>query len=92
MHTMTRTVISAAAIIVVTVTAASRASAQDFRWSKAVPAGRTIQIKGTNGAIRALPSTNGEVRVEATKKAKRSNPEDVQIAVVENSGGVAVCA
>lgn len=88
----TKNAIVSAIVVVVTATAASTASAQDFRWSKAVPAGRTVQIKGTNGDIRALPSNNGEVRVEATKRAKRSNPDDVKIEVIEANGGVAVCA
>lgn len=66
--------------------------ADDFRWSGRVASGRTVEIKGVNGDIRAEPSSGTEVEVVANKHAKRSNPAEVQIKVIEHEGGVTICA
>jgi DUF4097 and DUF4098 domain-containing protein YvlB len=73
--------------------AASPALAQDtWTWRKAVPAGRTIEIKGVNGDIAATAASGSEVEVVAKKSAKKSNPDNVKIQVVEHEGGVTICA
>jgi hypothetical protein len=64
----------------------------EFRWHGAVAAGRTVEIKGISGRIEANPSSGGEVEVVAVKTARRSNPDDVHIEVVQHEGGVTVCA
>jgi hypothetical protein len=72
---------------------ATPAAAQDrWTWRKAIPAGRMIEIKGINGDISATAASGNEVEVVATKSAKRSNPADVKIEVVEHDGGVTICA
>jgi hypothetical protein len=68
------------------------ASQDDFRWSGRIAAGRTIEIKGINGDIRAEASSGSEVEVTATKSGRRSDPKDVEIRVVEHAGGVTICA
>lgn len=65
---------------------------QDFRWSGTVAAGKTIEIKGVNGDIRAGIATGNQVEVTAVKRARRSDPESVEIKVVESSDGVTICA
>ncbi|HEX8921894.1 MAG TPA: DUF4097 family beta strand repeat-containing protein [Pyrinomonadaceae bacterium] len=67
-------------------------SADDFRWSGRLAAGRTIEIKGINGDVRAEASSGNEVEVTATKTGRRSDPKEVEIRVVEHSGGVTICA
>jgi hypothetical protein len=42
--------------------------------------------------VRALASDDGSVRVEATKQARRSDPDSVRIEVVEHDEGVTICA
>lgn len=64
----------------------------EFRWNGRVAAGNTVEIKGINGDIRAEPATGSEVEVVASKHARRSNPGEVQIKVVEHAGGVTICA
>lgn len=64
----------------------------EFRWHEPLAAGRVIEIKGVNGGIEAEPSSGGEVEVVATKRARRSNPDDVRIEVVHNADGVTICA
>lgn len=66
--------------------------ADEFRWNGKVAAGRTVDIKGVNGNIRAEPSSGSDVEVVANKHAKRSNPDEVQIKVIEHEGGVTICA
>lgn len=64
----------------------------EFRWHGAVAAGREIEVKGINGSIEAEASTGSEVEVVAVKSARRSNPDDVRIEVVQHSDGVTICA
>lgn len=64
----------------------------EFRWHGALAAGRTVEIKGVNGRVEANPASGGEVEVVAVKTARRSNPEDVRIEVVQHEGGVTICA
>jgi DUF4097 and DUF4098 domain-containing protein YvlB len=68
------------------------AAAQDFQWHGPVAQGRTIEIKGVNGDIRAEPSGSNEVEVVAVKRATRDNPDSVKIEVVPHAGGVTICA
>ena len=65
---------------------------QDFRWHGPVQQGRSIEVKGVNGDVRAEPSGSNEVEVEAVKTARRDNPADVRIEVVPHAGGVTICA
>ena len=68
------------------------AAQTDFQWRGRVASGQTIEIKGTNGDIRATASSSGEVEVTAARSARRSNPADVRIEVVPHAGGVTICA
>lgn len=68
------------------------ASPDEFRWSGRVAAGRTIEIKGINGDVRAEASQGNEVEVTAMKTGHRSDPKGVEIRVVEHEGGVTICA
>src|SRR6478672_998757 len=72
--------------------AAALQGTQDFRWSGTVAAGKTIEIKGVNGDIRAGIATGNQVEVTAVKHARRSDPESVEIKVVQGSDGVTICA
>ncbi len=70
----------------------SGAAQDEFRWSGRVSTGREIEIKGVNGGIRAEFTGGSEVQVMARKRSRRSDPDDVQIEVIEHGGGVTVCA
>jgi hypothetical protein len=89
---MRKTAIATAAFVAA-LTAPGLLAAQDqFQWSGRVAEGRTIEIKGINGAINAVAGQGAEVRVSATKRARRSDPSEVRMEVVEHSGGVTICA
>jgi DUF4097 and DUF4098 domain-containing protein YvlB len=68
------------------------ARTSEFRWQGRIAAGRTIEIKGVNGAIRATGTSGDQVEVIATRRGRRSDPESVQIKTIEHDGGVTICA
>jgi hypothetical protein len=83
----------ALALVMVSMGTTLPAAAQtDFQWRGTVAQGKTIEIRGVNGAVQALPSDDGSVRVEATRQGRRSNPESVRLEVVEHGDGVTICA
>lgn len=81
--------------MLVLVAAASSAAAQqtaDFRWTGRLAPGGRLEVKGVNGDIRAVAASGNEIVVTAAKRARRSDPEDVKIEVVQFDGGVTICA
>ncbi len=73
------------------VLAGSPLLAQDFQWRGKVAAGKTVEIKGVNGAIDATAGGD-EVEVVATKHSRRSDPSSVRVEVVPSEDGVTICA
>ena len=69
-----------------------RRSADDFQWRGNVRPGGTIEVKGVNGDVTAVPASGPDVEVTAERKARRNNPEDVRLEVVEHADGVTICA
>ncbi len=65
---------------------------RDWSWSGRVERGDFIEIKGVNGEIHAELSSGNEVEVRAELRAKKSDPDDVEMKVVEHSDGVTICA
>jgi hypothetical protein len=72
----------------------SPAAAQDddFHWRGRLEPGQTVEIQGVTGTIRAELAAGAEVEVEAVKRARRSDPDEVEIEVVPHQGGVTICA
>ena len=48
--------------------------------------------KGVNGSITASAGSGDQVEVTAEKKARRSDPDSVEVKVLEHAGGVTICA
>lgn len=63
-----------------------------FNWHGALASGKTLEIRGINGYVHAVPASGGEVVVNALKHGRRSNPADVKIEVVPGPEGVTLCA
>lgn len=88
------------AALLLTATLAAPGAAQDrdtkrddaFTWSGTIPAGKRILIKNLNGGIQVERSTNGRVEVNAQKRWRRGNPEDVRIEQKTVVDDVLVCA
>jgi hypothetical protein len=72
--------------------AAPVAAQADFQWRGVLEQGHSVEVRGVNGSVRAAPSTDGMVRVEATRTARRSDPASVTLEVVRHPGGVTICA
>ncbi len=81
--------------LLLTLACVSGANAQDrdrFHWTGSLSPGQTLEIKGVNGEIRALPADGDEIEVLASKHARRSDPASVHIEVVRGDHGVTICA
>ena len=78
-------------VLAMMIPATGRAQQTDFAWKGRVAQGKTIEIRGVHGDVRAIVSTGPEVEVTAVKRARRSDPEDVEIRVVEHGDGVTIC-
>src|SRR5438552_4857708 len=84
-----RTVLLTTALCVGAVAALT---AQDFNWHGRLAAGKRLEVKGVNGDVRAVLASGAEAVVNARKQARRSDPDDVKIEVVESDEGVTICA
>jgi hypothetical protein len=80
------------AVIAVLVMAVPAAAQESWSWNSRLAAGQTIEIKGVNGAVRATAASGDEVRVTARKTARRNDPAEVRIEVIEHAAGVTICA
>ena len=85
----TRAALVSGALFLVT---AAALAGQDFAWSGAVDRGDAVTIRGVNGEIQVRRASGGEVRVTASKRARRDDPSSVDIQVVEDDQGVLICA
>src|SRR3989441_7522539 len=79
---------AAAALALAPRTAAAQ---REFHWKGTVAPGKAIEIKGVNGDVRASAGS-GDVEVTAVKRARKSDPDEVKIEVVQHEGGVTICA
>jgi hypothetical protein len=80
------------ALATVALAAAPLAAQDDFNWRGRIGSGQTLEIKGINGEIRAVAARGSEARVTANKSARRSDPGEVTIEVIEHRGGITICA
>lgn len=63
-----------------------------WTWRGTVAQGRTLEIRGVMGTIRAEPASGGDVEVTARKHAEDSDINEVRIEVVQHEGDVTICA
>ena len=67
-------------------------TAAPYKWTGRIAAGKTFEVRGINGAIRATASNGSDVELVAIRTGRRNDPESVKIDVVPHAGGVTVCA
>src|SRR5262245_51111747 len=82
--------LAVAALLCVTVVAV--APGQATNWHGRIAAGKRLEVKGVNGDVRAVLASGAEAVVNWRKHARRSDPDDVEIKVVESDDGVTICA
>lgn len=71
------------------------AGAQDsntWNWSGEVGADKWVRVASINGPIAVEPSSDGRLHVSAERRARRGDPSQVRIEVVEHDGNVTICA
>src|SRR5207247_10080541 len=73
------------------VAAAVSLQAQDFNWHGRLAAGKRLEVKGVNGDVRAVLASGAEAVVNARKHARRSDPDEVEIKVVQSQDGITIC-
>ncbi len=92
---MSSTIARAAAAAFLAAALATPLSAQSgdhFHWTGTLRSGQTLEIKGVNGDVSAVPSDGDEVVVDAVKHGRRSDPASVHIEVVPGEDGTTICA
>jgi hypothetical protein len=72
--------------------AGSGLAAEDFQWRGKLAPGKTLEVRGVNGAIDASAAAGDEIEVLAAKRAHRSDPASVRVEVIEHGEGVTICA
>lgn len=65
---------------------------RDFRWTGTLARGKTLEVIGVNGEVRAGPASGSTAEVTATKRGRKSDPKSVEIKVEETANGVTICA
>jgi hypothetical protein len=66
---------------------------QPFRWTGALPAGQSVEIKGVGGSIRVVGVPGDRIEVTATRRRGHAgSPEDVELRVIRHDEGVTICA
>lgn len=81
-------------IALATTAFAAPQSDNDFRWQGRIGAGKTVEVKGVNGVIRAEGSSSDDIEIVAVKRThwRQGDASKVQIKVVEHAEGITVCA
>jgi len=78
--------------VITVLTAPTALTAQDFSWKGRVATGKRLEVKGVNGDITAMLASGNEIEVTAEKRSRRSDPDEVEIRVIEHADGVTICA
>lgn len=84
-----------AALLLAATAVRAQAPAQDanhWSWQGALAPGKTLEIRGVSGSIRAEPATGSQVVVRAEKHGRDDDPATVRIEVVPSDDGVTICA
>ncbi len=63
-----------------------------YRWAGVVKESQWVWIRNTNGPIEVEQSESESLMVFADKSARHSDPDNVEIRVVEHDGTVTLCA
>jgi putative adhesin len=66
-----------------------------FSWNAPVNAGTTVFVRNTNGSVKVMPATDGNVKVTAEARWHRGDPkQDVKFVADhnQNSGNTTICA
>lgn len=80
------------ATVMIAAAAAQQQNGDDFRWTGQIARGKSIEIKGVNGPIKASAASGNQVEVLGHKHGRRSDPASVRFDVIQHDGNVTICA
>jgi len=66
--------------------------AEPFHWTGHLEEGGTLEVHGISGSVHATLASGTRVEVEAVRRGRKDDPEDVKIEVIERGERVIVCA
>jgi len=91
---MTKQLLSLALLVAATSVAGAqeRQSDRSFTWEGTVPNGRWLYVRNLNGAIRVERASGNQIEVEATKRWRRGDPDEVRIEQRKIGDDVIICA
>jgi hypothetical protein len=80
------------AAMTMTAGAQDRRSERAFSWDGSIPEGRWLYVRNLNGAVRVERGAGSRVEVTATKRWRRSDPDDVRIEQKKDGDDIVICA
>jgi len=86
-----RRLISATLLATLVVPAVASAQQGEFRWDRAVAAGKEVSVYNISGNIKVTASTSGKVEVIGIKHGDSRYFDHIRADVQETSSGVVVC-
>ena len=63
-----------------------------FQWDGRMASGQTLEVKGISGNVSAVLASGNTAEVVAEKRGRSSDFDEVEIRVVEENGGITICA
>jgi Toastrack DUF4097 len=84
--------IAAAVAFAVAPATTTAQDADHFSWHGALARGKTLQVTGIAGTIRAEASTGSEVEVTAVKRGPADDRAEIRILTEQDDEGVTICA
>jgi len=70
---------------------AATQDSNEFRWQGRIADGKTLEIRGVNGDVRAEEATGSEIEVVAVKRGRRNDLDAVKVEMVEHADGITFC-
>lgn len=92
---MTNTILKSLAVggmLALTATSLAAQESERFTWSGTLAEGRTVYLHNVNGAVRFEVGSGNAVEVEAMKRSRRGDLDEVRIEARESGGNIIICA
>ena len=81
------------AVFIAAAPVAAQQSRDDVHWDGVVSSGHTLYLRNLNGAVRVEPTSGRTLQIDAHKRWRRGNPEDVRVEIRKtDDGDVLACA
>lgn len=93
MHRITFAIAIAASAATLSAQVTSGDNSRDFHWTGNVPSGHWLRVRNLSGSVHVQATSGNDVVVDAHKRARHGDPEEVRITVDKTpDGDVLICA